>query len=313
MSGHVSASLAETTARRRPSRWRYRRLGWGLFFVSPWLIGFLAFVAAPILASLYFSFTRYDVLTPPRLVGLQNFQDLLDDRVFWQAVYNSVFYVVFAVPGHAVVGFSLAYLLDRRLWARPVWRTIFFLPAIVPAVAAATIWAWIYNSEFGLLNSVLNSFGVPSVPWLSSEALVKPSLIVISLWSSGAVMVIYLAALQDVPQHLYDAARIDGASWYQELRYLTIPLVSPATVFVLVTGLIGAFQYFTFPYLLTRGGPVNASLFYPLYLYFNSFQWFKMGYASAMAWIMFVLTVLCAIAIFRSSARWAYYQAEERV
>jgi multiple sugar transport system permease protein len=216
------------------------------------------------------------------------------------------------VPGHALVGFGLAYLLNRRLPARPLWRTIFFLPAIVPAVAAATIWAWIYNSEFGLLNGLLNSFGIASVPWLSSESLVKPSLIAISLWSSGAVMVIYLAALQDVPQHLYEAARIDGASWHHELRYLTVPLVSPATVFVLVTGLIGAFQYFTFPYLLTRGGPANASLFYPLYLYFNSFQWFKMGYAAAMAWIMFVLTVLCAVALFRSSARWAYYQGDER-
>jgi multiple sugar transport system permease protein len=308
----VSAPLAGTFGLRRPGWRRYRRLGWGLFFVSPWLVGFLAFVVAPILASLYFSLTRYDVLTPPRFVGLENYRELLDDRVYWQAVHNTLFYVVFAVPGHALVGFGLAYLLNRRLPARPLWRTIFFLPAIVPAVAAATIWAWIYNSEFGLLNGLLNSFGIASVPWLSSESLVKPSLIAISLWSSGAVMVIYLAALQDVPQHLYEAARIDGASWHHELRYLTVPLVSPATVFVLVTGLIGAFQYFTFPYLLTRGGPANASLFYPLYLYFNSFQWFKMGYAAAMAWIMFVLTVLCAVALFRSSARWAYYQGDER-
>ena len=286
----------------RRSSWRRLRLG--LLFISPWLIGFLAFTLYPIVASLYYSFTQYDILTPPRFVGLRNYTQLLHDPDFRQAVTNQLYYVVLAVPLSLLAAFGLALLLNTNLRFRSVFRTIFFIPSITPVVAVALVWGWIYNSQYGLLNSLLNSAGFQSVPWLSSETLVKPSLIVVSLWGSGSTMIIFLAALQDVPQHLYEAARLDGASRLQELRYVTVPMVSPAILFNLITGMIGAFNYFTLPWVMTGGGPAGASTFYPIYLYNNAFVYYKMGYASAMAWIMFLITAVSALLVFRQFGRY---------
>lgn len=292
---------------RRMTAHNRRQLWTGLLFVSPWIIGFCAFTLYPIAASFYYSLTLYDILTPPRFIGMENYVNLFKDARFRQAVVNQIYYVVTAVPLSLLVAFALALLLNMKLRFRSGLRTIFFLPSITPLVASALIWGWIYNSQYGLLNSVLNSVGIQSVAWLTSETLVKPALIVISLWASGGTMVIFLAALQDVPQHLYDAARIDGASWLQELRHVTVPMVSPAIVFVLITGMIQAFNYFALPWVMTQGGPAGASTFYPLYLYQAGFQFFKMGYASAMAWLMFLVTVIAAIVLFRTVGRWAYY------
>jgi len=235
---------------------------------------------------------------------------LTRDGDFRRAVFNQLYYVTIAVPLSLVTAFGLALLLNSNLRLRSVWRTIFFLPSITPVVAVALVWGWIYNSQYGLLNSLLNTFGVQSVPWLTSERLVKPSLVAISLWASGGTMIIFLAALQDVPQHLYEAARIDGANKLHELRFITVPMVSPAILFTLITGMIDAFNYFALPWVMTQGGPAGASTFYPLYLYNNGFLFFKMGYASAMAWIMFLVTVACAILVFRTVGRWAFYGSD---
>ncbi len=280
----------------------------GIAFVSPWLIGFLAWTIYPIIASFYYSFTQYDVLTPPKWIGLTNYSDLLlhDDK-FRIVIGNTFYFVIVGVPVGVIVAFLLASLLNNDFKARPFFRTVFFLPSIVPAVATAMVWLWIYNPRFGLINSILASLGREAIPWLSSPGLAKNSLIIIHAWSQGAAMVIFLAALQDVPRSLYDAALVDGANGLQRFWHITVPMTTPAILFVLLTGLIGMFQYFTIGWLLTQGGPNLATEFYGIYLYRNAFRFFKMGYASAQAWLLFVLVVLFTIVIFRSAAKWVYY------
>jgi len=280
----------------------------GIAFISPWLIGFVAWTIYPILASLYYSFTQYDVLNPPKWIGLKNYVELLlEDGKFRIVLGNTLYFVILGVPVGVVVAFLLASLLNNEMKGRPFFRTIFFLPSIVPAVATAMVWLWIYNPRYGLINSALASIGKTAIPWLSSPAMAKPSLIIIHAWAQGSAMVIFLAALQDVPRSLYDAALVDGANGWQRFWHVTIPMCTPAILFVLITSLIGMFQYFTLGWLLTGGGPNLATEFYGIYLYRNAFRFFKMGYASAQAWLLFILVVIFTIAIFRTSARWVYY------
>lgn len=288
-----------------------RPLVTGLLFVSPWLIGFLIFNVYATLASLYYSFTYYDILRSPKFIGLENYIELFTDQNFYQTLGNTLYYVVFAVPGSLVVSFLLAYLLNQKLVIRPFWRTVFYLPSVVPQFAIAVVWRWIYHPQFGLINSYLAANGIKGIPWLSSPTLAKPSLILISLWMAGGGMLIFLASLQDVPRSLLDAAKIDGASSWQELIHITIPMVTPAVLFNLIMGMIGAFQYFTLPWIMTGGGPMRSTEFYGLYLYRTAFQNFRMGYASSMAWLLFIISVIGAILIFRSSARWVYYGSGE--
>jgi multiple sugar transport system permease protein len=288
-----------------------RSLFTGLAFISPWLAGFLLFNIYAIAASFYYSFTYYDIIRSPKFIGLGNYIELFTDGNFYQTLGNTVYYVVFAVPGSLVVSFSLAYLLNQKLIIRPFWRTIFYLPSVVPQFAVAMVWQWIYHPRFGLINSYLAANGIKGIPWLSSPDLAKFSLVIVSLWLAGGGMLIFLAALQDVPRSLIDAAKIDGASAFQELRQITIPIVTPAILFNLIMGMIGAFQYFTLAWIMTGGGPMRATEFYGLYLYRTAFQNFRMGYASSLAWILFLISVLGAVAIFRSSARWVYYGGGE--
>ncbi len=288
-------------------------VGKGLAFVAPWLIGFLAWTLYPILASLYYSFTQYDVLNPPKWIGLTNYAELvLRDPKFGIVMFNTLYFVVIGVPVGVIAAFLLAFLLNNEIKFRPFFRTVFFLPSIVPAVATAMVWLWIYNPRYGLINSFLASLGQTAIPWLSSPALAKDSLIIVNTWGQGSAMVIFLAALQDVPRSLYDAALVDGANTFRRFWHITIPMCTPSLLFVLLTSLIGMFQYFTIGWLLTQGGPNLATEFYGIYLYRNAFRFFKMGYASAMAWILFILVVLFTIAVFRSSARWVYYGGESQ-
>ena len=280
----------------------------GLAFISPWLVGFLAFTIYPILASAYYSTTRYDVLRPARFVGLENYVELFaKDEIFWTVVVNTLYLVVVGVPAGLITAFLLATLLNREMKGRPVFRTIFFIPALVPAVASAEVWRWVYNTNFGVINSVLKSMGLAVIPFLSSVTLAKPSLILIHMWAQGTAIVIFLAALQDVPRSLYDAALVDGANPFQRFLHITIPMTTPSILFVSLTGMIGMFQYFTQGWLLTEGGPNQATEFYSLYLYRNAFQFFKMGYASALAWILFIVILIFTLLIFRTSDRWVYY------
>jgi multiple sugar transport system permease protein len=293
------------------SRSESRNIAKGLFFIAPWIVGFLAFMVYPLISSLYYSLTRYDVLRPPKFVGLENYQDLLlGDEMFRIAIGNTLYFVLIGVPAAFVTAFLLANLLNTNLRGRSIFRTIFFIPAITPAVASVMVWLWIYNTQYGLINGILVSLGMEIIPWLSSPPLAKPALIIMQCWAEGTAIVIFLAALQDVPRALYEAALVDGANALQRFWNITIPMCTPVMLFVLLTGLIGTFQAFTLPWLLTQGGPNNATELYSVYLYRSAFVHFKMGYASALAWILFVITAAFSIIVFRSSARWVYYRGE---
>lgn len=307
MAAVTSSSVirAETRSTRRKALMANLK---GLAFVSPWLLGFLLFTIYPILASLYYSFTRYDVIRAPTFIGLENYINLFTaDRVFKTVLGNTLYFVLIGVPLGVVAAFLLAMLLNNDIRFRPVFRTIFYIPAIVPVVASAMVWLWVMNTQYGLINSVWTSWGNKAIPFISSPGMAKPSLILIHIWAQGNAIVIFLAALQDVPRSLYDAALVDGAGRWARFWHVTIPMCTPAILFVLITGLIYAFQYFVFPWLLTGGGPRNSTEFYSVYLYRNAFEFFKMGYASALAWVLFVVIVAFTILVFRTSARWVYY------
>ncbi len=300
---------SRAVARSRPRlRATTRNTILGLLFVSPWILGFLFFTAYPIVASLYYSFTLYDIINPARFIGLRNYVVMFTaDSTFPIVIYNTLYLVVIGVPLGVLVSFCLATLLNNKMIGRPIFRTIFFIPSIVPVIAVAMVWLWVYNPNYGVINSTLASLGMQVVPWLSSPSLAKVSLIIVNVWLNGGAIVIFLAALQDVPRELYDAAKVDGATSIQRFFGVTIPLCTPSLLFVLITGLIGAFQYFALVWILTRGGPNQSTNFYGVYLYQNAFSFFKMGYASALAWVLFVIIVIFTIITFRSSARWVYY------
>lgn len=285
----------------------------GMLFIGPWFVGFLLFTVYPILSSAYYSLTRYDIVRAPRFVGLSNYEEILLRDSFLRTVLGNTFYfVIIGVPASLVVAFLLANLLNADIRFRPAFRTVFFIPSIVPAVAAAMVWLWVYNPRYGLINSFLASRGLQAIPWLSSPVLAKPSLIIIQCWAQGSAIVIFLAALQDVPRSLYDAATVDGANGFQQFWNVTVPICTPAILFNLLMGLIGTFQTFTLPWLLTEGGPNRATEFYGIYLYRNAFLFFKMGYACALAWLLFLIIVIFTLLIFRTSAGWVYYGGEAR-
>lgn len=283
------------------------RIATGLAFCSPWLIGFLAFGLIPIAASFYFSLTDYSVLRAPVFTGLDNYTGLLGDNLFWVSLGNTLYYTVVGNLVGGIVAISLALLLNMQVRGLAVYRTVYYVPVIVPTVASSIIWLWLFNPQYGLFNHLLAASGVPSIPWLTDPRWSKNALILMSLWSIGNAVVIFLAALQDVPRDLYEAAQLDGASGFRQIASVTLPLISPVIFFNLVIGLIGGFQVFTQAYVMTGGGPADSTLFYALYLYQNAFQFFKMGYASAQAWILFLIILAVSLLLFKTSSRWVYY------
>ena len=298
--------------RHRKSAARRRNLLLGLLFISPWLIGFLAFTLYPLIASFYYSFTRYDLLSNPVFLGLRNFVDIFtEDPHFGQVMYNTVYYVGLSAPLGVIAAFLMASLLNTRIVGRSAFRALFFFPAIVPAVVTAMVWAFLLNVQYGAINATLQGLGLSTIPFLSSPRLAKPSLILIHMWAQGNAIVIFLASLQDVPRSLYEAATVDGANAWHKFWHITVPMCTPVILFNLIMGFIGGFQNFTLPWLLTQGGPNQATEFYSLFLYRNAFSYFRMGKASALAWILFVIIVIFTVALFRSSARWVYYSGAE--
>lgn len=282
-------------------------------FLLPWGIGFLVFVLGPIVASLVLSFMRYDVVTAPRFLGLANFRELFTtDYRFGMSMGNTAYYVAFYVPLHLIVALGLALLLNQKVRGMPAYRTLFYIPSIVPVVASSILWVWILHPEWGMINSLLAVFGVKGPLWLSSLTWSKPALIMMALWGSGSAMIICLAGLQGVPQHLYEAAEIDGANRWQRFTHITLPMLSPTLFFMLILGVIGSFQVFTTAYVMTGGGPAESTLFYMLYLYRRAFVFLNMGYAAAMAWILFVIVLALTLVQFRLANRWVYYEAEQR-
>lgn len=304
---------------RTASAGREGRAFWqGMRFVSPWVAGLLLFTLYPVLASLYLSFCDYRVLTPPRWVGLSNYVALFSDRdYFLYSLANTVF-MFLELPLAILCGLAIALLLNLKLRGMVLFRTLYYVPSVVPTVAASILWLWLLNPDYGLVNKSLGALSISVTPaWLNDRNWAKPSFILMDLWSVGGGMIIYLAALQSVPQHLYEAAELDGANGWNRLRHVTLPAISPVLFFHLILGMIGTFQYFTQAFIMTgangsMGGPANSTLFYAVYLYQNAFQYFRMGYACAMAWVLFLLTLIATFVVFRTSARWVYYEAADR-
>jgi len=280
--------------------------------ILPWFIGFLVFLAYPMLRSLYLSFTSYNLLSPPEWVGLRNFQRILSDEDFWQSLKVTLLYALGSVPGGTIIALALAMVLAQKLRGVNFWRTIFFLPSILSSIAVAVLWLFIFRPQDGLLNMALGLFGIKGPDWLLSEQWALPALILMSWWSVGGQIVIYLAGLKGIPEVLYEAAEIDGASGWAKFRYVTIPMLSPTIFFNVVLAIIGALQVFDVGWVMTRGGPNKATLFYMLNLYDRAFQLGQMGYASALAWILFIIIMIITLLVVRSSAAWVYYEAEVR-
>lgn len=280
----------------------------GYAFASPWLIGFVCITIYSISAASWFSLTEYNVMRPPIWVGLENYQMLVGDQLFWKSLSNTAFYTFLGVPIWLAVGLFLAVLLNQNLKGIGIYRTIFYLPTIVPAVASSVIWMWILNPQYGLVNASLKMFGIRGPGWLASETWAKPGLILMGCWGAGGSMIVFLAQLQNLPVQLYEAAELDGANTWQKFRSITVPLMTPTIFFNLITGIIGSFQVFTQAYVMTNGGPANATLFYVLYLFNNAFKYFKMGYASAMAVVLFVIVLITTIFINATSQRWVHYE-----
>lgn len=306
------ATIPAKHAKPRTSDWtprERRRLLIGLLFFSPWIVHFIAFQLYPFVASLYFSFTTYSVLQPPNYIGLSNYVEMVSDRLFWTSLYNTVYYLVLYLSLSTVIAIGLALLLNMKVKAMAVYRTIFYVPSVTPLVALSVVWIWLFNSQYGLMNAGFRAVGLPTIGWLSDPAWSKNALVLMGLWGVGSAVVIYLAGLQDIPQELYDAAAIDGANRRSTMWNITLPLLSPVILFNVITGMIGAFQYFTQALIVSggSGGPADSTLMYALYLYLNAFQFFRMGFASALAWVLFVIVMLCTLLVFRVSSRRVYY------
>jgi multiple sugar transport system permease protein/multiple sugar transport system substrate-binding protein len=282
----------------------------GYLFAAPWFFGFLVFGGGPILFSAVMSFAEYDVLSPPKFVGLKNYITLFtDDPLFYKALWNTAF-MGLGIPLGMAIGLGIAMLLSHETRGMAVYRTFFYLPAIMPAVAASILWAWILNPEQGILNALLGLFGIPSAPWLHHEHWSKPGIILMGLWGSGASMIIWLAGLKGIPGHLYEAAEIDGAGPLRKFWSVTLPMLSPYILFNLVMGLIGTFQIFTQALIMTKGGPLDSTLFYAYALFNNAFRYMRMGYASAMAWVLFGIVFILTMLQLRLSRLWVHYESD---
>ncbi|MER7431328.1 carbohydrate ABC transporter permease [Nonomuraea rubra] len=281
---------------------------WGVLMALPAILGFVIFTAGPMVASFVFSLTDWQVGGTPEFVGLGNYTELARDELFWTSLSATTYYTLGAVPLVLIVSFAVAMLLNQKVRGLPVWRTIFYLPTLVPAIANVVLWIWIFNPDFGLLNSLLRQAGLPAGQWIYDESMAIPSLIVMSTWGFGNTMVIFLAGLQGVPRHLYEAVSIDGGGAWRRFWHVTLPMMTPTIFYNLVVGVVGTFQVFNQAYVMTEGGPNNATLFYVYYLFRMAFRESEMGYASALAWVLFMIIVVITFLLFRNARRWVYYE-----
>ena len=303
----------QSAVRRRPGS--YRRIeelsGW--LFAAPWILGFLMFTAGPMVASAFFAFTDYNIVMTPKWVGLDNFKMAFGgDSLVWQSLKVTTIYAFVGVPLRIVLGLIIALLLNTKISGLQYYRTIYFLPSILSGVAVALLWRWIFSANYGLINAFLAIFGIRGPAWLGDADWALTSLIIMSLWHIGGGMIIYLAGLQGVPTELYEASEVDGANWHHRLFRITIPMITPVLFYQAITGIITSLQVFTQALIMTAGGPKNATLFYMLYLYRNAFQYFKMGYASVLAWILFVYILILTLFVVRSSSLWVFYTGAVR-
>ena len=329
-SGALATAPPVVDRRRAKRRAAWRRRGTVLLFMSPWLLGFTIFFGYPLVMSVYLSFTHYDLLNPPRWVGLANYRYLLGtDAQVWPAVKNTLWLCAVMVPLQVVFAFGVAVMLTRAKRGVGFFRTVFYLPALIPPVAATLGFVYLLNPSTGPVNTLLGKIGITGPLWFNDPAWAKPSLVLLSLWGIGNIMIIFLAAVLDVPQHLYESAELDGAGAFQRLRWVTLPLISPVILFAIVLGVIQALQYFTQAYVaasvaggsasaagtqsnLELGYPQGSTLFYPVLLYYQGFRFFNMGYASAMAILLLLVAFSATLLILRNSRRWVHYQGAAR-
>lgn len=289
---------------------RKREIVAGYVFLLPWIIGFCIFNAGPLIASFIFSFCHYDIIHPLEFSGLRNYQILfLEDPVFWKSLNVTIQYVLLTVAPSLVLALAIALLLNRMTKGRNIFTTLFYLPAVLSGVAISIVWGWVFQPEFGIINDFLYKFHIKGPNWLSSEQWVIPSLVIVNVWwRTGMPMIIFLAGLQNIPSQLYEAAEVDGANIFQKFWRITIPMLTPIIFYNLIITIILTFQLFAPVYILTRGGPSYSSLVYVLYLYFSGWEWLKFGYASALAWVLFIIILAFTLALFKSSPFWVFYQ-----
>ena len=295
------------------SRERRKEAITGYLFISPWLIGFLLLFVRPIIISFVLSFTQWNIVGTPVWVGLDNYQQILtSDARFQKAVQVTLTYAAFYLPLEVICGIGLAVLMNQKLRGIGIFRTLYYMPYVVPSVAASLVWVWMLNGRYGVVNSVLNWVGVQGPNWLQNPGTILPSLIMIALWGVGGSAIIYLAGLQNIPEVMYEAATVDGANRFQRFFRITLPLLSPTIFFQLVLGLIGVFQTFTPAFIASgeNGGPLQAGLFYMLYVYNRGFVTLRMGYASALAWILTAFILVVTVMVLRSSRYWVYYESD---
>jgi multiple sugar transport system permease protein len=292
----------------RLTRRERRNLAVGLLFVSPWIVGFLAFLVYPIIYTLRISFTQYTGFGEPVWVGLGNYRDLLNDDLFWKSLYNTLYYTALAVPIGVVVAMGLALAMNQPLPEVPIYRAILYLPSIIPLFALSFIFLILMNPTQGIFNQILMAFGLPNINWFGDPAWTKLAFVFLAQFGAGQVALIFLAGLKGIPVTLYEAAMLDGAGVWSRFRNITIPMMTPVILYDLILGISLGLQVFTQSYIITQGGPADSSRFYVVYLYDNAFRYGKMGYASAMAWVLFLITFVLAMAVFRWSRRWVYYE-----
>jgi multiple sugar transport system permease protein len=294
-----------------PRRWT-REAFHAYVFMAPAILGLLLFTLGPVIASLFLSFTEYNILTAPEWIGLANYAEMFSERLFWQAVRVSAIYSVVSVPLGLTLALGLAVLLNHKMRGTMLFRSIYYLPTVISGVGVAMLWRWLFNAEFGIINVLLGRVGIEGPAWLLDANWALPALIITSLWGIGGTTLIFLAGLQGIPQELYEAAEIDGAGRWSQFRSITLPLLSNVTFFNLVLGIIGALQVFTDAFVITRGGPNHATLFLSVYLYQHGFQYLNMGYAAAIAWFMFLVVMVLTLLVFKSSPLWVYYESERQ-
>lgn len=306
---------ASSVARPRPrqkSRLGRQEARWFFIFITPWIIGFTVFTAGPIIASSYLSFTHNDPVNwPPVWVGTQNYQEMFGSKLFWQSLKVTAYYTALQVPLSIIAAIFVALLLNQKVPLLSMFRSIYYLPAICPAVAVALMWGWVFNPSFGLLDGTLwTVFHIAGPKWLVQPELVMPTLTIMGLWQFGGSMLIYLASLQNIPTQLYEAAKIDGADFWQQTRHVTIPALTPVIFFNMILAVIGSAQIFTPAYILTSGGPEYASFFYVYNIYQNAFTYISnMGYADALSWVLFMIMLVLTFLAFKSSHFWVHYEA----
>ena len=302
-------------ARRRISTARRREAIEGVLYLSPWIIGFIVFIVGPLIVSLYLSFTKYNVLRPPQVIGLQNYiTAFTKDELFLPSIWRTFYYALLSVPLALIGSLIAALLLNQKLIATSVWRTLYFLPTLTPLIAAALLWRWMLNPDVGLVNYLLKQVGIQGPGWLSSIQWAIPSLALIGLWNSigGSRMIIFLAGLQDVPRELLESAEIDGAGAWARFWHVTLPMITPTVFFNLVLGIIFALRTFDIAFIATAGGPARATWFISIHIYQNAFVSFDMGYASALSWIFFIILFAITYLQFKLSGRWVFYAGERQ-